>query len=566
MGASHARLSARARTPFAVDAFGEEGGFLTHPFVRPRTLEHRPYQLAIARGALSEPSLVVLPGGLGKSTVAALVAAERLRQAGGFVLILAPTRPRARHLKLACAAALSPSLRVGEVTPRTSRRVRREVFENAGVVVATPEPIADDLSAGRLDLSRCSLLVVDGADRTVGDFAYAEVSKALRRDRPGGLVLALTAPHAGDRRRTAAIMDALALRRLDLRTREDGDVKAYLAPQPLEVVEVELDGPLRAMQELLERELEPEVRTLARLAALPEVPAHLVGRRHLAAAGESLRRRRGRDRGEAFEGLKAHARAMLLVQALEICEAQGAGPLQEFLAGLGAGPYAPRAERALGASRAVQEVKALALAQAKSLHPKEAVAVALVLDLIRQRPGARALVFAETTGTGRALADAFSCGPPLGPGLSARALEAPRGPGSDGAAAEARQRETLRAFENGRVQVVVATRLAAGGLPVPDADLAVFLGASPLEVRAVQRRSRRGGRAPGRLVVLAVKGTRDIAAFEATDSGGGRARATPRLLNAKMGGSRGPAKLNHALPLEEPAAAAGAAEGGGKSQ
>jgi Fanconi anemia group M protein len=67
--------------------------WITHPFIRPESLESRAYQLSIAMRALDGNTLVVLPTGLGKTAIALLVAASRLYNEKGKVLMLAPTKP-----------------------------------------------------------------------------------------------------------------------------------------------------------------------------------------------------------------------------------------------------------------------------------------------------------------------------------------------------------------------------------------------------------------------------------------------------------------------------------------
>jgi Fanconi anemia group M protein len=67
--------------------------FIKHPLIRPESLEEREYQLAIAMRALDGNAMVVLPTGLGKTVVALLVVASRIKNEGGKILILAPTKP-----------------------------------------------------------------------------------------------------------------------------------------------------------------------------------------------------------------------------------------------------------------------------------------------------------------------------------------------------------------------------------------------------------------------------------------------------------------------------------------
>ena len=74
--------------------------YVTHPLIRPESIEERRYQLAITLRALDANTMVVLPTGLGKTAVALLVAASRLRAHPGKVLMLAPTKPLVeQHLR-----------------------------------------------------------------------------------------------------------------------------------------------------------------------------------------------------------------------------------------------------------------------------------------------------------------------------------------------------------------------------------------------------------------------------------------------------------------------------------
>ena len=68
---------------------------LAKSFIREGSIEPRLYQETILETAVNKNTLVVLPTGLGKTYIAALVAAKRLElnMVGGKILFLAPTKP-----------------------------------------------------------------------------------------------------------------------------------------------------------------------------------------------------------------------------------------------------------------------------------------------------------------------------------------------------------------------------------------------------------------------------------------------------------------------------------------
>ena len=67
---------------------------VNHPLIKPGSLVLRSYQETVFSRAVDGNTLVVLPTGLGKTVVAAMLAAHRLYTfPESKVLFLAPTRP-----------------------------------------------------------------------------------------------------------------------------------------------------------------------------------------------------------------------------------------------------------------------------------------------------------------------------------------------------------------------------------------------------------------------------------------------------------------------------------------
>ncbi|MGI0140849.1 MAG: DEAD/DEAH box helicase, partial [Thermoplasmata archaeon] len=105
-------------------------GSIAHPFVLPGTLKAWPFQIDFARVGLHEDLVVVLPTGLGKTVIAALLAAEVLRRGEGKVLFLAPTRPLVQQHYEAFGRWLEP-LRRARFTGTIKRPIREGAWESS---------------------------------------------------------------------------------------------------------------------------------------------------------------------------------------------------------------------------------------------------------------------------------------------------------------------------------------------------------------------------------------------------------------------------------------------------
>jgi len=60
--------------------------FIEQKFVEKNTIEQREYQINLAKQAVDENCIIVLPTGLGKTAVALLVVAEFLSRGNGGIL------------------------------------------------------------------------------------------------------------------------------------------------------------------------------------------------------------------------------------------------------------------------------------------------------------------------------------------------------------------------------------------------------------------------------------------------------------------------------------------------
>ena len=106
--------------------------------------ERREYQLKIAEKASKANTLVVLPTGLGKTLIAAMVAQKRLeKHPQTRILILAPTRPLAAQHKETFEKFLKREVFL--ITGKVNVEKRKEMYQVAKIISATPQVILNDL-------------------------------------------------------------------------------------------------------------------------------------------------------------------------------------------------------------------------------------------------------------------------------------------------------------------------------------------------------------------------------------------------------------------------------------
>ncbi|MFQ5908098.1 MAG: DEAD/DEAH box helicase, partial [Thermoplasmata archaeon] len=215
---------------------------LANPLLEPADLEDRAYQVNIARSSLERSTLVVLPTGMGKTVVALLVLAERLRQGAGRVLFLAPTKPLVEQHAAFLRERLRADIEVGVLTGEVAPVDREWTWMHDDVIVSTPQVVRNDLKYQRAELEGFGLLIFDEAHRAVGDYAYVQVGAAYKAE--AGLVMGITASPGSDPERILEVARNLGIEGVEIRTEFDPDVVNYIHDVKMERVSVSLPPPM----------------------------------------------------------------------------------------------------------------------------------------------------------------------------------------------------------------------------------------------------------------------------------------------------------------------------------
>jgi ERCC4-related helicase len=501
----------RARPEGLPEVWRVAEGLVEHPLLRPCVIRALPFQLELARVGLDEDLLVVLPTGLGKTVIAALLASEVLRRQEGKVLFLAPTRPLVQQHADSFRQWLVP-LRSARFTGTVRRPVREGTWADADIVFATPEIVQNDLVAGRYDLKEVALIVFDEAHHAVGKYVYVPIAERYRLERPiGGRVLGLTASPGGKDERIEEVVGHLGVQRIEARSREDPGVAEYVHPIDIDYAWVDLPPAAERIRDALAEAAHETARKLQKMGYLRKKPISSISVKDLIALRAEIFARPGpmvRKFGPLFHQLVL----LHLHHAEERLETQGLAPFVQYLERVGAKPKPSRGDLAFlklpQVVRSRAEAEEYLRTSTEPSHPKLDALVDLVREVLEKADGrkVRILVFAQYRDTIQGIQERLE---QQGWAVGRFVGQATRDP-EDKGMNQKEQAHVLAGFRAGSFPVMVASSVAEEGLDVPDVDLVVFFESVPSEIRAIQRRGRTGRSSLGRVVVLLTRETRDV--------------------------------------------------------
>ncbi len=480
--------------------------FVEHPLIRQNVIEDREYQDAITKSCLKRSTLVVLPTGLGKTAIAIRVIAEVLKDRGGKILFLAPTKPLVEQHTAALRDSLLVSnitLFTGEATPPEEREL---LWRENEIICSTPQVIRNDLRAGRFTLDHVTMIVFDEAHRAVGDYAYVDIASAYK-DRKGGLVMGTTASPGSSTEKILEVCGNLGFETVEIRTEYDADVVNYVQDIGFEPVRVDVPKAGKKIAQLLRNAREESITSIKNHGFLQDVEK--VIRRDLLALSDQIHARLGANEKNfhLYRAATAVALTMKLDHALELVETQGLESLRNYFERAkksATSADASRADKQLLSNKWVKE----AIAEAYSTdvdHTKVNKILWVIRDQLIAKPDARIIVFTHYRDTSEIITRELA----KIPGVKPIRFVGQATKGEDKGLKQREQVEILEKFSRGDHNILVATSVAEEGLDIPATDLVVFYEPVPSEIRTIQRRGRTGRRRAGRVVVLVTKDTRD---------------------------------------------------------
>jgi len=487
--------------------------FITHPLIKPESIDSREYQLSIAMRALDANTMVILPTGLGKTAVALLVAASRVYNEGGRVLMLAPTKPLVeQHLRYFERYLLLKSREGSDISPfvmftgEAPPDQRTREWNNATVILATPQVVKNDLIACRYTLKDVSLLIVDECHRAVGNYAYVFLAQRYLATADKPLLLAMTASPGGILEKVEEVSSNLGITHVENRTEHDPDVRPYVFERDIDYISIDLPPELRVSIKLINTCIEERLALLASLHFTVPKREKLTMKALNELNAQIQQRIANRD-PVAYSAASLYAACMKLRHAITLAESQGSEVLKGYLAKLvaeGTGSGGSKASQGLVKDPAFHELFERSLQWTDELHPKPGFTLTLVRDQLESHQDSRIIIFATYRDTVQLLVDHLTKN-----GIACERFVGQATKDAEKGLTQKKQIAILSRFREGEFRVLIATSVGEEGLDVPSTDLVIFYEAVPSEIRSIQRKGRTGRSRAGRVIVLVTKGTSD---------------------------------------------------------
>ncbi len=480
-----------------------------HPLLVPNLIERRAYQENIAIRASKRNSLVVLPTALGKTTIAILVAIQRLSQyPWGKILVLAPTRPLVmQHFKSFRKFLQLPEDKLVLLTGRVTGTRRAYEYHRGQIIFSTPQVIANDLELGRSSLGGVILVVFDEAHKARKSYAYTKIAENYMSHNADPRILGLTASPGKDADRIRTLLSKLYIEQVEFRVEDSLDVRDYVNPIDLDIQKVSLPllywEAIRLMDDLLAEWCEVFYRH-----NLLERKSYYSKMAFLELAEQiSVLMSNASNPFQKLNILKWFTFAgscISLIHGRELLITQGVQVFSHFAKKI--------AEKAEKGKRSAQNLLAndkfqvvLDLANKGSLpdHPKIELLQQIVKDQLDANPTSRIIIFAQYRHTVKLIVERLAsiCTPERFVGQASNI--------EDPGMCQETQQEIISQFRQASCNVLVATSVAEEGLDIPEVDLVIFFEAVPSEIRLIQRRGRTGRKSPGKCIILATADTFD---------------------------------------------------------
>ena len=470
----------------------------------------RIYQQTIFAKAVNSNTLIVLPTGLGKTLIFLMVAIHRLSTyPKSKVVLTGPTRPLIeQYMSVFLEKSTINKEDMAVFTGMVDPEERARLWQKSRVIFTTPQALENDIISGRVTLEEVSLLGIDEAHRSVGNYSTVFIAKEYLRKARWPRIIGMTASPGSDKEKIKEVCANLGIEEIEIRDEEDSDVKEYVQGISVKWEDVELTSDLKAVSRILKRMVKARVDKIRnygiKTSSLSSKTGILQLQRQIMA--------------EVSQGNKDYQNLKAVSLLSEIIKIQHADELLETQGVFSLSNYLSRIEESAPSSR-VKAVKNLVadpdfrvladfvreLREKGVEHPKRAVLRRIVQEGLKEGME-RIIVFNNYRDNASSIVEMLN----KLEGVKAALFVGQQKRNGTGIT-QKEQIRILRDFKEGKYNVVVMTSVGEEGLDIPEVDIVIFYEPIPSAIRQIQRRGRTGRQKKGRVVIISTKNTRDEA-------------------------------------------------------
>ncbi|XP_063702792.1 Fanconi anemia group M protein [Culicoides brevitarsis] len=494
-------------------------------WIYPTNYPIRSYQRSISQKALFNNTLVVLPTGLGKTFIAAVVMYNFYRwYPRGKVIFMAPARPLVSQQIDACYNIMGiPKSDTVEITGRKAQKDRQELWKSKKVFYATPQAVISDMLSPEHDfpVNDIRLVVIDEAHKAKGKYAYCEVIKYISEKNRNFRVLALSATPGKDLADVREISQNLLISHIEVRYENSIDVAEYTFQKMIKTEVVPFDSRIKRIKASLVKILEPYVEKLKEMNLLTgNAGSHSKG--WIIMQQKEFHRLAIVEKPPNYTEISStFSTCMSLYHSLEVLERHGCRMfLNSFLDEQNRSGFKyfvnqndalrlllDDLKQEMGIENIVLDRTLNSSVTENPMfdfgHPKFEVLEHKLVEHFKETPDSKVIVFCELRETVLLIDILLSKHKPL---IKPRKMV---GQGSSSGIKAVTQKEQLavmKEFREGKSNCLIATCVVEEGIDVGDVMMIVCFDSSSNPTRFVQRIGRTGRKQRGKVLMLVAEG------------------------------------------------------------
>ena len=481
--------------------------WIEHPLIKDQKIESRLYQQLLAADVLKKGNtMIVAPTALGKTIVAVLVGAERIKNfKGSKVLILAPSKPLVVQHEESFREFLNiPATSLtGDVKPE--ERIKR--WNDHQIICATPQTIESDLISSRYSMENVSLVVFDECHRGVGSYSYVYLAGKYLQQSKHPLVLGLTASPGSVEDKINEVCENLFINEVIIKSEEDPDVAPYFNPVEVKWIKTELTEELKEIKKYIDTTLKARLNTLKKMGVIKSVN---MGKKDVLIAKGAAQKRIAQSSNppkKCYYAVSVLTAVINAMHAAELLETQGINTLDKYFDRL----KKKRTKAAKGLLMDEDFSNAIRLTKKAHENGIEHPKLQLLADILKKElnnKDSKIIVFTQFRDTVDRIYE--KCGEE---GINAVKFFGQASKEGEKGLTQKKQKEVIKAFKMGVYDVLISTSVAEEGIDIPAVDLVILYEPVPSEIRMIQRRGRTGRKNKGKMYILITKGTRDEAYY-----------------------------------------------------